>query len=137
MKIAIRYYTKTGNTKKMAEALSEAVGVEALTVDNPLTEDVDILFLGSAVYAAGVDAKVKEFIENIDVNVGKIVNFSSAALIESTYKQVKKIAENNNITMAEEEFHCRGAFKLVHRGRPNDNDLKDLQEFAKNIVSPQ
>ena len=136
MKIAIRYYTKTGNTKKMAEALSETVGVEALTVDNPLTEDVDILFLGSAVYAAGVDAKVKEFIENIDVNIGKIVNFSSAALIESTYKQVKKIAENNNLTMAEEEFHCRGAFKLVHRGRPNDNDLRNLQEFAKNIVSP-
>lgn len=136
MKIAIRYYTKTGNTKKMAEALSETVGVEALTVDNPLTEDVDILFLGSAVYAAGVDAKVKEFIENIDVNVGEIVNFSSAALIESTYKQVKKIAENNNLTMAEEEFHCRGAFKLVHRGRPNDNDLRNLQEFAKNIVSP-
>ena len=136
MKIAIRYYTKTGNTKKMAEALSETVGVEALTVNNPLTEDVDILFLGSAVYAAGVDAKVKEFIENIDVNVGKIVNFSSAALIESTYQQVKKIAENNNLTMAEEEFHCRGAFKLVHRGRPNDNDLRNLQEFAKNIVSP-
>ena len=137
MKIAIRYYTKTGNTKKMAEALSEAVGVEALTVDSPLTEDVDILFLGSAVYAAGVDAKVKEFIENINVNVGKIVNFSSAALIESTYKQVKKIAENNNITMAEEEFHCRGAFKLVHRGRPNNEDLRNLQEFGKNIVSPQ
>lgn len=137
MKIAIRYYTKTGNTKKMAEALSEAVGVEALTVDNPLTEDVDILFLGSAVYAAGVDAKVKEFIENINVNVGKIVNFSSAALIESTYKQVKKIAENNNITMAEEEFHCRGAFKLVHRGRPNNEDLRNLQEFGENIVSPQ
>ena len=136
MKIAIRYYTKTGNTKKMAEALSEAVGVEALTVDNPLTEDVDILFLRSAVYAAGVDAKVKEFIENIDVNVGKIVNFSSAALIESTYKQVKKIAENNNLTMAEEEFHCRGAFKLVHRGRPNDEDLRNLQEFGKSIVSP-
>ena len=136
MKIAIRYYTKTGNTKKMAEALSEAVGVEALTVDNPLTEDVDILFLGSAVYAAGVDAKVKEFIENINVNVGKIVNFSSAALIESTYKQVKKIAENNNITMAEEEFHCRGSFKLVHRGRPNNEDLRNLQEFGKKIVSP-
>ena len=136
MKIAIRYYTKTGNTKKMAEALSEAVGVEALTVDSPLTEDVDILFLGSAVYAAGVDAKVKEFIENINVNVGKIVNFSSAALIESTYKQVKKIAENNNITMAEEEFHCRGSFKLVHRGRPNNEDLRNLQEFGKKIVSP-
>ena len=136
MNIAIRYYTKTGNTKKLAEALSEAVGVEALTVDSPLTDDVDILFLGSAVYAAGVDSEIKKFIESINVNVGKIVNFSSAALIESTYKQVKKIAEDNNITMAEEEFHCRGAFKFVHRGHPNDEDVKNLVEFAKKIVSP-
>ena len=136
MKIAIRYYTKTGNTKKLAEALSEAVGVEALTVDTPLTEDIDILFLGSAVYAAGVDSKIKEFIESINVNVGKIVNFSSAALIESTYKQVKKIAEDNGLTMAEEEFHCRGAFKFVHRGHPNDKDVNNLVEFAKKIVSP-
>ena len=137
MKIAIRYYTKTGNTKKLAEALSEAVGVEALTVDTPLTEDIDILFLGSAVYAAGVDSKIKEFIESINnVNVGKIVNFSSAALIESTYKQVKKIAEDNGLTMAEEEFHCRGAFKFVHRGHPNDEDVNNLVEFAKKIVSP-
>lgn len=136
MKIAIRYYTKTGNTKKLAEALSEAVGVEALTVDTPLTEDIDILFLGSAVYAAGVDSKIKEFIESINVNVGKIVNFSSAALIESTYKQVKKIAEDKGLTMAEEEFHCRGAFKFVHRGHPNDEDVNNLVEFAKKIVSP-
>ena len=136
MNIAIRYYTKTGKTKKLAEALSEAVGVEALTIDSPLTEDVDILFLGSAVYAAGVDSEIKKFIESINVNVGKIVNFSSAALIESTYKQVKKIAEDNNITMAEEEFHCRGAFKFVHRGHPNDEDVNNLVEFAKKIVSP-
>ena len=136
MNIAIRYYTKTGNTKKLAEALSEAVGVEALTIDSPLTEDVVILFLGSAVYAAGVDSEIKKFIESINVNVGKIVNFSSAALIESTYKQVKKIAEDNNITMAEEEFHCRGAFKFVHRGHPNDEDVNNLVEFAKKIVSP-
>ena len=137
MKVAIRYYTKTGNTKKLAEALSQAINAEALTVDTPLTEDVDILFLGSAVYGAGVDTRIKEFIENIDVKVGKIVNFSSAALIESTYKQVKKIAENNNLVMADEEFHCRGSFKFVHRGHPNDEDLNNLVEFAKEIVSPE
>ena len=96
MKIAIRYYTKTGNTKKLAEAISQVVGAEAKTVDEPLSEDVDILFLGSAVYAAGIDEKVNEFIKSIDVNVGEVVNFSSAALIESTYKQVKKEVEANS-----------------------------------------
>ncbi len=135
MKIAIRYYTKTGNTKKLAEAISQVVNVEAKTVDEPLTEDVDVLFLGSAVYAAGIDGKVKEFIKNIDVNVGEVVNFSSAALIESTYSQVKKEVEAKGIKMSENEFHCRGAFKFVHRGRPNENDLKDVQEFAKGIIA--
>ena len=135
MKIAIRYYTKTGNTKKLAEAISQVVNVEAKTVDEPLTEDVDILFLGSAVYAAGIDGKIKEFIKNIDVNVGEVVNFSSAALIESTYGQVKKEVEAKGIKMSENEFHCRGAFKFVHRGRPNEKDLKNVQEFAKGIIT--
>lgn len=135
MKIAIRYYTKTGNTKKLAEAISSAINVEAKTVDEPLTEDVDILFLGSAVYAAGIDKKIKEFIQNINVNVGEVVNFSSAALIESTYKQVKKEVEAKGLKMNEDEFHCRGAFKLVHRGHPNDEDLKNVKEFAKRIIN--
>ena len=135
MKIAIRYYTKTGNTKKLAEAISQVVNVEAKTVDEPLSEDVDILFLGSAVYAAGIDGEVKEFIKNIDVNVGSVVNFSSAALIESTYKQVKSEVEKKGLNMSEDEFHCRGAFKFVHRGRPNEDDLKDVQEFAKRIIN--
>ena len=135
MRIAIRYYTKTGNTKKLAEAISQVVGAEAKTVDEPLSEDVDILFLGSAVYAAGIDEKVNEFIKSIDVNVGEVVNFSSAALIESTYKQVKKEVEAKGLKMSEKEFHCRGAFKFVHRGRPNDEDLRNAQEFAKAIIA--
>ena len=135
MKIAIRYYTKTGNTKKLAEAIGSAINVEAKTVDEPLTEDVDILFLGSAVYAAGIDERVKEFIENINVNIGKVVNFSSAALIESTYNQVKKQVEQKGLKMSEDEFHCRGAFKFVHRGHPDETDLKNAQEFAKRIVN--
>ena len=135
MKIAIRYYTKTGNTKKLAEAISSAINVEAKTVDEPLTEDIDILFLGSAVYAAGIDQKIKDFIKSINVNVGEVVNFSSAVLIESTYKQVKKEVEAKGLKMSEDEFHCRGAFKFVHRGKPDKNDLKNVQEFAKRIVN--
>ena len=47
MKIAIRYYSKTGNTEKLAEAIGEAIGVAPKTIDEPLNEDVDILFLGN------------------------------------------------------------------------------------------
>lgn len=44
MKIEVRYFSRGGNTKKLAEAIAKAVGAEAKTVSEPLTEDVDILF---------------------------------------------------------------------------------------------
>ena len=50
MKVAVRYYSKGGNTKKLAEAIAEAVGEKAQTTDVKLTEDVDILFLCNSVY---------------------------------------------------------------------------------------
>lgn len=135
MKIAIRYYTKTGNTEKLANAISEVTNVKAETIDIPLNEDIDILFLGSSVYKAGLDNNVKKFIKNINVNVGKVVNFSSAAIIESTYNQVKKEVEEKGFIMDSNEFHCRGSFKFVHRGHPNDEDIANIKEFAKNILS--
>ncbi len=35
--------------------------------------------------------------------------------------------------MIEKEFHCKGEFKGLHKGRPNDEDLKAAAEFAKEI----
>lgn len=134
MKIAIRYYSKTGNTKKLANAISEVTGVTAYSVDKPLEEDIDILFLGSSVYAAGVDNKVKKFITNINTNVGTIINFSTAAIIESTFNQVKKLAIANGLTISENEFHCRGQFTLFHKNRPNNKDIENVKLFAQQIT---
>ena len=54
MNIAVRYYTKTGNTKRLAEAVAKAVGTEAQPVSVPVTESVDILFLGNSYYASAL-----------------------------------------------------------------------------------
>lgn len=117
MKIEVRYYTRSGNTKKLAEAIAKAVGAEAKTVEEPLREDVDILFLGSSVYAYGVDDSIKKFISNIDVAVGKVVNFSTAALIKSTYRQVGKLLAEKGIVQAEEEFYCKGSVLCIKENR--------------------
>ena len=135
MKIEVRYYTRLGNTKKLAEAIAKAVGAEAKTVEEPLREDVDILFLGSSVYAYGVDDSIKKFISNIDVTVGKVVNFSTAALIKSTYKQVGKLLAEKGIVQAEEEFYCKGSFGPMHKGKPDDKDCKAAAAFARKIIS--
>lgn len=135
MKIAVRYYTRSGNTKKLAEAIAEAVGTKAETTSAPLTEDVDILFLGSSVYGGGVDSDVRKFISGIDVRVGRVVNFSTAALVKSSYKQIAKLLAEKQIPLAQEEFACKGSFAFMHRGKPDADDCKAAAEFAKKMLS--
>lgn len=135
MRIAVRYYTKTGNTKRLAEAVGKAIGVEALPISEPISDPVDILFLGNSYYAFSIDPEVRDFVRSLDKSlVGKIVNFGSAAMLNSTYKKVKAEADKVGIPMDEREFHCKGEFKNLHKGRPNDEDLKAVSEFAKRIV---
>ena len=135
MKIAVRYYTKTGNTKRLAEAIAEAVGVKALPISEPITEHADILFLGNSYYAFSIDPEVRSFIRTLDSTlVGRIVNFGSAAMLNSTWKKVKAEADKVGVKMDEREFHCKGEFKGVHKGRPKADDLKAAKEFAEKIV---
>lgn len=135
MNIAVRYYTRSGNTRKLAEAIAAAVGVSAEDVSVPLAENTDILFLGSSVYAADVDEAVKNFLSENKSKIGKIYNFSTAAIAKSTYKQVEKLAAGHGIKLAGEEFHCRGAFAIMHRSRPNAEDLRAAAEFAQKAVN--
>jgi len=135
MKVAVRYYTKTGNTKRLAEVIARAVGTEALPISTPVTEPVDLLFLGNSYYAFSIDPEVKDFVRGLDRKlVGKIVNFGSAAMLNSTYKKVKAEADRVGIPMDEREFHCKGEFKGIHKGKPDAEDLKAAAEFAKAIV---
>lgn len=134
MKYAVRYYTKTGNTKKLAEAVAKELGVEALPISSKIEEKVDVLFLGNSYYAFSIDPEVRSFVASLDKEkVGKIVNFGSAAMLNSTYKKVKAEADKVGIPMLEKEFHCKGEFKGVHKGRPNNEDLKAAAAFARKV----
>ena len=135
MKIAVRYYTKTGNTKRLAEAIAKAVNAEALPISTPVDEPVDVLFLGNSYYAFTIDPEVRTFVSSLDKNkVKKIVNFGSAAMMNSTWKKVKAVADKIGIPMDEREFHCKGEFKGIHKGKPDENDLHAAADFAKKIV---
>ena len=135
MKFAERYYTQTGNTKKLAEAVADALGVEALPITEPVEEAVDVLFLGNSYYAFSIAPQVKAFIQKLDKEkVGMIANFGSAAMMGSTFKKVAAEAKRVGIPMVNKEFHCRGEFKGLHKGRPNEQDLANAAEFARQFM---
>ena len=134
MKIEIRYFTKTGNTKKLAEAIAQELNIEAQELSAPLSEKTDILFLCNSVYWAGADSSVKKFISENKSKIGLLVNVSTAAMIESTYAQIKKLAEKEGVKLSDKEFHCRGKFTALHSGHPDEADIAAVKAFARKVI---
>ena len=134
MNIAVRYYTRSGNTEKLAKAIAQAAGVSAEPVSSPLHEKADVLFLGCSYYAFDVDEAVKRFIADNKGKIGKIVCFGTSAMMKSTHKPMKKVADAAGVPLAQEEFHCRGSFGPMHKGRPDENDLHAAAEFAGKVI---
>jgi len=135
MKYAVGYYTRSGNTKKMAETVAEVVGVEAFDITRGLDKEVDVLFLGSSPYAFDFDPNVGEFIEKYADKIGCIVSFGSSASGNSTAKKVRECAGQNGVKFYNHSFKCPGSFLFMHPGRPNEKDLAALRDFTKSVLA--
>lgn len=94
MKILVSYYSRTGNTEKMAEAIARGVKEEGVacdlkevttvTVDELL--DYDALIFGSPTYYGLVAAEMKKLIDDSVKHHGKLAGkiggaFSSSGMI--------------------------------------------------------
>ena len=99
MKAAVRYFTRSGNTKKLADAVGAATGAEVLDVSVDLSEKTELLFLGSSVYAGKFDASVGDFLDRNSDRIGTIVCFGSSASGKSTWKKIGNWAAENGVSV--------------------------------------
>lgn len=94
MNVAVRYYSRSGNTKAVADAIAKAAGVEAVSVDAAdaaVTEPVDVLFIGGALYAYGLDGHLKDFLKTLKKDhVKKAVVFSTSRFSKHALGLLKK-----------------------------------------------
>ncbi|MEM2081889.1 MAG: flavodoxin family protein [Candidatus Bathyarchaeia archaeon] len=95
MKPCILYFSRTGNTKRMAEAIAEAINapVFAITSSQPsVVEDFDMLILGTPVEGFRPAKEAANFVKRLPKAEGK------KAILFCTYKLWKgyvfKILEN-------------------------------------------
>ena len=99
MKIAMRYFTKSkkGNTEKIAKFIEDKTEVKALDVSHPLEEEVEMLLLVNAMYAADVDNEIKKFLKENKEKIKCLINVNSSASGKSTLKAVKKVCDKEGI----------------------------------------
>ena len=126
MKTAVRYYSKLGNTRTIAEAIAKVAGVEAVSVtyEPSLQERVDILFLGGAPYANIMAPELKEYAEKLEPSkIGKVILFTTSNWSRRTVLALKKLLKSKGIQVQDEYFY---AHMLHIKGR-----IAAAKEFGK------
>jgi len=130
MNIAVRYYSRSGNTKAVAEAIAKAAGVQAVSVDQAgatITKTTNILFIGGALYAYGLDCHLKEYLKALDGSkVKKAAIFSTSWISKHSLDLIRKGLMEKGIPVETETFYVKS--------KPNEAQLEDAAAFAERFL---
>ncbi|MCI6237628.1 MAG: flavodoxin domain-containing protein [Porcincola intestinalis] len=130
MKNAVRYYSRSGNTKTAAEAIARAIGTDAVSVDSAsasLQEPVDVLFIGGALYAYGIDKHLKAYLGSLKKDqVKKAVVFSTSWISKHAIDLIKDELNRKGIPVEKET--------LYFRGKPGEKQLQDAANVARRLM---
>ena len=130
MSVAVRYYSRSGNTKKVAEYIAEAAGVSAVSVtskDAAISEKADVLFIGGALYAYGIDDKLKQYLKTVSADkVGKAVVFSTSWLSKHALDLIKNALTEKGIDVESDT--------LYFKSKAVDGCRDEAVKFAKKYI---
>lgn len=131
MTVAVRYYSRSGKTKAVADTIARAAGVEAISTDAPdatLADRVDVLFVGGALYAYGLDRNLSSYLGTLDASkVGKAVLFSTSWLSKHALDLMRKELEARGITVEDTTLYLRSGAVDSAEGQ--------VREFAARFVA--
>ena len=130
------YYSLTGNTKKVADAIATELDVAAEDVKTKdrLAED-SFVFLGAGKYGPLRALGFRRFIERNDFAGRKVALFGTSG--NGRGEEVGALEEAVTAKGAEVagQFFCKGEFMfLVNRKRPTSKDLEDARAFAREMA---
>ena len=133
MDFQVIYFSKTGHTKKVAEAIASELDIIVEDVKNAKLNDECLVFLGSGCYGSKPSKIITKFIEDNNFKSRNVALFGTSG----SGKGIEcKEMENLLITKGASikgKFFCKGKFLFANRGRPNDEDINDAKEFAQKL----
>ena len=138
MNISVRYQTRGGNSKAVAEAIAKEAGVTAESLDVPLDGQVDLLFIGGGIYAWNIDSTLRAYLQGLDQDTVKAVAaFTTGGMFGGTGKIAAEV-KARGIAVCEITMPMRMGFQN-YAGKKGFATLSDKQnrkiaEFVKNAM---
>jgi flavodoxin len=140
MKLAVRYQSHGGNTKAVAEAIANAAGVTAESIETPIIEPVDILFVGGGVYKWDIDISLKNFLENLNPEfIKSVAAFTTAGGMDKT-KIIISMVKDKGINVENETLPFKVGVKnhawLGGKGfiNLNEKQIYLINDFVNRII---
>ena len=161
MKVLVSYYSDTGNTKKVAEAIfngiTESEKEICLATEASNLSDYDLVFCGFPVHSMGLPGKMETFVKGLPERM-KVAFFATHGSLRggefaiTAFYSALSLAKNLNVMGT---FGCRGVVKpdiieaLLNKsefrgwaleaqsavGHPDDADLEDATAFASAMLT--
>lgn len=139
-RVKVFYFSKSGNTKKVAEAIADEMNTEAFEAEAVGAgydmKKCDLLFVGSGNYLSGPGKEMVEFIEGILPAEDRYaaVFGTSGGSGKKYLEKMEELLEKKGIRVLG-KWDCPGQeFSLKNRGRPNEGDLSEARDFAKKML---
>jgi len=138
MNVKLIYFSRGGNTRKIALAIAEELKINPIDVKNetPDVSSADLLIVGSGTYGSRPGKEMVNYLENLKPMKDKrAACFSSCAGDASkTLEAMKEILTKKGYTIVD-CFSCFGKFLgLSKRGHPSDEELRQAKEFARKLA---
>ncbi len=132
MKACVLYISRTGNTKRFAEAISESLEVPIFNIaDAPepsVTQDFELLVIGTPVMGMRPTPEVHSFVKRLPECTGK------KAILFCTYA----IRQGGTLKVLEKELTQKGYVTILSvskRGlKPNKADFSDVLDEINKAV---
>lgn len=130
--------SRGGNTRKVADAIAEELGIAVGDIRGTLPADARILFLGSGTYGGKPGDAMTAFVGAGTFSGRKVALFGTSASAAGSERMLAALAgalkEKGAIVAG--SWHCPGRFLLVNRGRPGPEDLEHARTFAREMAAP-
>lgn len=134
------------NTEKIAKAIANEISAEVINVRNININDLekyDLVGFGSGIYYGKIHKNIIKFVEKIEnANKQKSFVFTTSGRGKKEFTEKFRGLLDSKCFDVVASFSCKGfdtfgPLKLIggiSKGRPNEEDIANAQEFAKSLI---
>ena len=134
MKYQVIFFSRKGSTKKVADAISSELNVEAEDVKIAELKNDSMVFLGSGCYGGKPGKHMTKFIENNDFKSRNVALFGTSGGGEGKETESMETMLKDKDAIIKGKYFCQGRAWFVNKDKPSDKDLDDAKKFAKNMI---